>query len=137
MAGLVAMIFTSCAPLVTSGTDVMIGGGIYPPPVLNPPMGNPNIYRPGGPTGPGFAPGIIVVKPKPNHPSYKPGNPPQVNNPSTYPGNQRPPGTGVNIGNPGNQRPAGTGVNIGSNPGKNPVPPQNNNGGRRPSDSGE
>ena len=135
-----------CAPLVTSGTDVMIGGGIYPPPVLAPPMGNPNMYRPGGPFGPGFVHGAPAGKPgRPSYPGInapapnpgRPGNPglntptpnpgrPGMNQPVTNPGNQRVPGQGVVInpgGNQGGTPPAGSG-NVGGGENRNP-------GGRR------
>ena len=115
---------SACGPLVTTGPDVMVGGGIYPPPVLIPPMGNPNAFRPGGPHGPGFAPGTInrPMQGKPNPgTNFRPGNSGQPGfNPN--PGNQRQPGTGINFGsgNPGGN--PGGGNPGGGNPG---LPPQN------------
>lgn len=108
------IMITGCAPLATSGPDVVIGGGVYPAPVLFPPLGNPNAFRPGGPNGPGFMPGRPSNPGRPNHPVFSPGNP-------GGPGNQPPgfnPGTGNPGGNPqpgnnprpGNQRVPGTAV---------------------------
>lgn len=119
-------ISTSCGPLVTSGPDVMVGGGIYPAPVWNPPMGNPFIYRPGAPFGPGYAHGPGSFNRPANRPSYFPGGNPG-NNPGNRPGNNNPgfnpppgnPGPGSNGNstprpnpgfNGGNNRQPGTGV---------------------------
>lgn len=128
--GTAVFFLTGCAPIVTSGPDVMIGGGIYPAPVLDPPLGYPPyVFRPGGPNGPGFAPGKPSGIPgSPNRPSYKPGNPgvnnpaskpgrPTVNNPASKPSN---PSLNNPAPNPGNQRQPGTGLNIGGKPSGNP-----------------
>lgn len=51
-----ATLATGCGPIVTSGPDVVVGGGIYPAPIPVPGPG-PNVFRPGAPYGPGFRPG--------------------------------------------------------------------------------
>ena len=51
------VLMTSCGPLVVGPPNAVIGGGIYPAPVMVPPPGGPGVFRPGGPNGPGFAPG--------------------------------------------------------------------------------
>ena len=117
--GLIALMVSSCGPLVTSGPDVVVGGGIYPPPVLNPPMGNPNMFRPGGPFGPGFAPGGYPGRYPGNNVGFIPGNPGTPVNP----GNQGRPG----INNQGNNRQPGTGIG-GGNPGGGILPPNNGGG---------
>ena len=126
------LLATGCGPLVTTGPDVAVGGGIFPAPLLTPPTG-PFVYRPGAPHGPGFSPGISPSR-YPGRPIYTPGNPGRPGGPGNVvtpgrPGNIGNPG---NFGNPGNNRQPGTGIGAPGNPGGggnqgNPLPP--NNGG--------
>lgn len=134
--GLIGLLATACGPLVTSGPDVMVGGGIYPAPWLNPPLNNPNMYRPGAPNGPGFIPGGYPGRPPggnigiyPGRPPGNPGNP--GNNVGMNPGNPGRPGN-VGAPNPGNNRVPGTGIgggNPGGGGGNGPMLPPNNGGG--------
>lgn len=112
----IGLLMTGCGPIVTSGPDVSIGGGIYPAPFLVPPIG-PGAYRPGGPNGPGF---IHAVPGGNNRPTFSPngqGRPNRLPGVQPNPGNQRVPGIG----------PGGAMNPVPNNPGRNPVNPGLNN----------
>ena len=92
MAGaiLIGSLSVGCAPIGPGDGNVVVGGGVYPPPILNPPPFGPGpvIFRPGAPHGPGFMPGNPG---RPNRPpSFIPGG---GNNRPSFP--NRVPGTGV------------------------------------------